>query len=145
MNETSPQTISILRRMEYNPITYNHKYTIMYKKILDISNYLQTSRRELRNFLGWLILTIFIIFITILFELANTWLVPVIAIFLLGSFIELIVVALDLPKILSEIYPGIILLILCVWLIITEGSPSLLAGIAFASGWIFCDIKNGGK
>ncbi len=110
--------------------------------MLDIDNYFQTSRSEFRNFLGWLILTIFIIFTTISFNLTDTWLVPVIAVFLLGSFIELIIVVLDLPKILRELYPGFTLLILCIWLIITAGSPSLLAGIAFASGWIFCDIKN---
>lgn len=100
----------------------------------------QSTHGEMRNLFGWLILTALTLGITVLLRLPLTWTLPVVCIFLLASIIELFIAAFALPYTFREFFPGIALLILCVWLISNDGSPLLLTGIAFTSGWIFHSI-----
>lgn len=96
---------------------------------------LQSNRREMRNFLGWLILAVFTLVITALVELPRTLALSSVSVFLLASGIELLVAVFGLPTALREIFPGILLLVLCFRLILNGGSPLLVVGFAFASGW----------
>lgn len=105
-------------------------------KASDFRSRLQSNWRETRNFLGWLFLAALTLGITALLDLPRTLTLSGVSVFLLASGIELLIAIFGLAPALRELFPGILLLVLCFWLIVTGGSPLLLVGFAFASGWI---------
>lgn len=102
----------------------------------DVRSRLRANRRETRNFLGWVLLAVLTLGITALLNLPWSWMLSGVSVFLLASCIELLVAIFGFPTALRELFPGVLLLALCGWLLATDGSPLLLVAFAFASGWI---------